>query len=307
MRLGVVGMLPPDFRAIRKEHLQAVQALDLSTACFHIGPDILFNVQPAECHTIKQLYAEQGMPLVQMGIGYGECLFDPAAEVRDRVVRSISRGIELARDLDVQVALIRPGSLNPVGSYAPSAKNHTPECMERLVETLRRVADKAEAEGQTIVIETYNTTIMNSPETNVQVVNAVGSARIRIVLDYVNHFQSLAQVYDSTARINHIFEVMGSVCPVGHCKDISVGNDLALHLNEDIPGAGELDIATALRRWHALQPDGYMLIEHIPNEKLPHDLSPDERKAWELRPNPKYAQAAANAHRIAREAGVEVY
>ena len=111
MRLGVVGMLPPDFRAIRKEHLQAVQALDLSTACFHIGPDILFKVQPAECHTIKQLYAEQGMPLVQMGIGYGECLFDPAAEVRDRVVRSISRGIELARALDVQVALIRPGSL----------------------------------------------------------------------------------------------------------------------------------------------------------------------------------------------------
>ena len=307
MRLGIVGMLPPDFRMITAEHLKTVQALELSAACFHIGPDILFNVQSAECHKTKQLYADVGMPLVQMGIGYGECLFDPDAAVRDRVVRSIDRGIELARALEVSVALIRPGSLNPAGSYAPSRLNHAPECMDRLIATLRRVAAKAEQEGQTIVIETYNTTIMNSPETNAQVVAAVGSERIRIVMDYVNHFQSLAQVFDSTARINHIFDVMGPICPVAHCKDIRVGPDLALHLHEDLPGAGELDIVTAFRRWHALYPDGYMLIEHIPNEKLPHDLTPDERKAWEARPNPKYAQAAQNAHRIAKEAGVPVY
>jgi sugar phosphate isomerase/epimerase len=307
MRLGIVGMLPRDFRAITADHLKAVQALDLSAACFHIGPELLQHVQPSDCHKTKQLFAQLGMPLVQMGIGYGECLFDPNAVVRDRVVRIIERGIELARALEVQVALIRPGSLNPAGSYAPSRLNHAPDCMERLVATLRRVATKAEQEGQTIVIETYNTTIMNSPETNAQVVRAVGSERIRIVMDYVNHFQSLAQVFDSTARINHIFDVMGSICPVAHCKDIRVGPDLALHLHEDLPGEGELDIATAFRRWHALYPNGYMLLEHIPNEKLPHDLSPDERKAWESRPNPQYAQAARNAHRIAREAGAPIH
>lgn len=307
MRLGVVGMLPPDFRMINPDHLKAIKTLNLTGACFHGGADILFNVTTAECQKVKQLYAAMDMNLVQMGINYKECLFDPDPAVRDGIIRVIHRGIEVARELGAPVALIRPGSLNPAGAYAPSRKNHEPACMERLVETLRRVADKAETEGQVLVIETYATTIMNSPETNVQVVQAVGSERIRIVMDYVNHFQSLAQVYDSTARINHIFDIMGPVCPVGHCKDITVGNGLALHLDETIPGEGELAIATALRRWHALHPDGYMLLEHAPGDKLPNELSLEDQKLFEHAPHKGYALGARNVHRIAKEAGIEIH
>jgi sugar phosphate isomerase/epimerase len=306
MRLGVVGMLPADFRSITPDQLQSIQSMNLTAACFHVAPEIAQAVTSADCQKTKRLYAEVGVNLPQMGINYGHCLFSPDAAVRDDVVRIIHRGIEVARMVEADVALIRPGSLNPAGSYAPTRKNHTPECLERLIETLRRVADKAEAEGQTIVIETYNLTIMNSPETNSRVVQLVGSDRIRIVMDFVNHFQSLAQVYNSTERINHIFDVMGAVCPIGHCKDISVGNSFAVHLNEDIPGEGELDLATALRRWHALHPNGYMLLEHIPDDKYPHDLDREDHKLLADAPHRGYALAARNVHRIAREAGVPI-
>ena len=287
MRLGVVGMLPSDFRTITARHLKSVQALELSAACFHASADLLFEVKSDECRKVKQTYADVEMDLVQFGIGFGECLFHPDASVRDTVVRKIARGIEVGRELGAQNVLIRTGSLNPTGSYNPARANHTPESMERLIETLRRVADKADAEGQTIVIETHVLTIMNSPETNVQVVEAVGSPHIRIVMDYVNHFQMLAQVYDSTARINHIFDVMGSVCPVGHCKDISVGNGFVTHFSEEIPGEGELDLAVVLQRWHELRPDGYLLLEHLPNELFP--------------------LAARNTLRIAKEAGIPIH
>jgi sugar phosphate isomerase/epimerase len=306
MRLGMVGGLPADFRAITTEHLEAIQALDLTAACFHGEGERLVEITSEECRRVRRLYADMGMTLPQFGVGYKECLFHPDQAERDSAVRKIQRGVEVGRELGAHVVLIRPGSLNPAGSYAPSPKNHESGCMERLVETLRRVADKADAEGQTMVVETYATTIMDSPETIMQIVQAVGSPRIGIVMDFVNHFQSLAQVYNSTARINHIFDVMGSVCPVGHCKDISVGNDLALHLNENIPGEGELDIATALRRWHALHPDGYMLLEHMPQEKLPHDRDPGDFQRPEQRLLAKYALAARNVHRIAKEAGVPI-
>ncbi len=287
MRLGVVGMLPSDFRTITARHLKSVQALELSSACFHVSGDLLFTVKSEECRKVKQTYAEAGMDLVQVGVGYAECLFHPDAAVRDQVVRKIARGIEVGRELGAQNVLIRTGSLNPTGSYNPTRANHTPESMEHLLETLRRVADKADAEGQTIVIETHVLTIMNSPEVNVQVVEAVGSPHIRIVMDYVNHFQMLTQVYNSADRINHIFDVMGSVCPVGHCKDISVGNGFVTHFSEEIPGEGELDLAVALRRWHELHPDGYLLLEHLSNELFP--------------------LAARNTHRIAKEAGVPIH
>ncbi|OGG54176.1 MAG: hypothetical protein A3F84_22865 [Candidatus Handelsmanbacteria bacterium RIFCSPLOWO2_12_FULL_64_10] len=287
MRLGVIGLLPRDFRDITVEHLRTIRALGLTGAGFHASGDRLSEVQAADCRKVRSLFSESGVDLAQFGVGYRECLFDPDPGVRDRVASQIERGIEVGRDLGAHACLIRPGSLSPRGSYSPTPLNREPECRSRLLETLGRVARKAEAEGLTVVTETHLLTILDSPETVRQVVDAVGSPCLRAVMDYVNHFQSLDQVYRSAERLHQIFDVMGPVCPVGHCKDLRVGDGLVLHLHEEVPGEGELDMITALRLWHALQPDGYLLLEHLPDEKYP--------------------LASRNAHRIATEAGVEIH
>ena len=225
--------------------------------------------------------------VVQFGIGFGECLFDPDEEVRERVLNKIRRGLEVGRDLGAHVVLIRTGSLNPAGSYSPCRDNHTPESRQRLIQSLREVADKAESVDTTVVVETHLLTIMDSPETNAQVLEAVGSKRMKVVMDYVNHFQTLDQVYDNTARLKHIFDLMNPISIVGHVKDIKLSPGLVLHIDEEIPGEGELDLALALKLWHDAHPDDYMLLEHLPNEKYP--------------------QAAANVHRIIADAGISVY
>ena len=162
-----------------------------------------------------------------------------------------------------------------------------PESKARLIETLKQVAAKAELEGVTVVIETHALTIMDSPETNKEIIDAVGSDRMGVVMDYVNHFQSMSQVYNSTERLNHIFDYMGPISFVAHCKDIRVKSGLVLHIDEEVPGEGELDIVTALQRWHDLYPDGYMLLEHLGNDRYPY--------------------AAANVQRICVEAGIEIH
>jgi sugar phosphate isomerase/epimerase len=287
MRLGVVGMLPGDFRAINQDHLAAVRALGLSGAGFHAAGDGLFEVTTEECAAVRQTFANAGMDLPQFGIGYSECLFDPDAAVRDRVLKKIERGIEVSAALGAGVCLLRTGSLNTSGSYFPDAANHTPQCWDLLVDTLQKVCAKAEAEDVTMVMETHLLTITDSPETNGRMVSDVGSDRMRIVMDYVNHFQTVKQVFASTERIDHIFDTMGHLCPVGHCKDIRFGKGLVLHIDEEIPGDGLLDLAQALSRWHGLDPDAYMLLEHLPNEKYP--------------------RAAANVHRVLADAGIEVH
>ena len=74
---------------------------------------------------------------------------------------------------------------------------------------------------------------------------------------------------------------------MAHIKDISVQNGLVLHLNEEVPGEGELALGVALKRFDALYPEGYGLIEHLPTEKIP--------------------LANANVRRIAAENGVHIY
>ena len=136
-------------------------------------------------------------------------------------------------------------------------------------------------------METHAVSIMDSPETCREVVERVGSERLRIVMDFVNHFQTLRQVYESESRLNHIFDVMGPIAPMAHIKDISVQNGLVLHLNEEVPGEGELALGVALKRFDALYPDGYGLIEHLPAEKIP--------------------LANVNVRRIAAENGVDIF
>jgi hypothetical protein len=58
-------------------------------------------------------------------------------------------------------------------------------------------------------------------------------------------------------------------------------------LDEAVPGEGVLDLKVALQRWESFYPDGYLLLEHLPDSVYP--------------------TAAANTHRIAAEAGVRIY
>lgn len=287
MRLGIDDMLPGDFRTLTPEHFEAIRAINCTGAGFHSPGDILFETGAADCEGGRRAFEEAGVDLVQFAISYSECLFDSDETVRSAVLRKIERGIEVGGMLAAHCVLIRTGSLGPGGPYSPSSLNHSEDNHRRLVETLRQVADHAEAHDVTVVVETHVLTIMNSPETNMAVLSAVDSDRLGVVMDYVNHFQALHQVYDSCARIDHIFDTMGSRAPVGHCKDIAVREGFVVHLEEEVPGEGELDLNHALRRWDKLYPEGYMLLEHLPIEKYP--------------------LASENTRRIAVAAGVHIH
>ena len=286
MRLGVVGLCG-DFRTLTSDEIANIKALEFTGLSFHFRSAEIPSVPPDACTRCVQMLAAAKLDLVQFGITYDECLFHPDAAVREAAIVSVQRGMATAVSLGAHHYLFRPGSLNPDGAWTSHRDNYLPESMERLIETLKPIAEHAEKHELTLVMETHAVSIMGSPETCREVVEQVGSERLRIVMDFVNHFQTLRQVYDSEARLNHIFDVMGPVAPMAHIKDISVQNGLVLHLDEEVPGAGELALGVALKRFDALYPDGYGLIEHLPTEKIP--------------------LANANVRRIAAENGVNIY
>ncbi len=286
MRLGVVGIVS-DFRKLNQQEIDAVKELQFTGISYHFASANIPQVSADECEQFRFLLAKADLDLVQFGITYSECLFDPNPSVRQAAIEAVNCGMPVAKDLGAFHYLFRPGSLNPEGAWTSHRDNYLPESMERLIETLKPIAAHAERVELTLVMETHAVSIMDSPETCREVVEKVGSDRLRIVMDFVNHFQTLRQVYDSEERLNHIFDVMGPVAPMAHIKDIRVEKGLVLHLNEEVPGEGELELSVALKRHDALYPDGYGLIEHLPNEKIP--------------------LANTNVRRIASENGVPIY
>ena len=265
MRLGVVGMTPPDFRDIDASHLAAIADLQLTGAASHASLDGLGDVTSAQLASVRSAVEAAGMEFVQFGLGFGQCLFDPDSSVVQPLIESIGHGIEVAAELQAHYCLIRTGSLNPKGSYSASPENHRPECRDRLVETLRAIADKAETAGVTMVVETHLLTIMDSPEANASILADVGSGHMRIVMDCCNHFQAVHQVYDSRPRLDDIFRLMGPIAGCGHLKDAAVRDGFVSHIDEEVPGEGDLDLGYLLQLWQAMYADGYMLLEHLPN------------------------------------------
>ena len=286
MRLGVVGLCG-DFRTLTSDEIEKIKALEFTGLSFHFRSAEIPSVSPDTCSRCVQMLADANLDLVQFGITYEECLFHPDVAVREAAIASVQSGMATAAALNAHHYLFRPGSLNPDGAWTSHRDNHLPESMERLIETLKPIAARAEQQELTLVMETHAVSIMGSPEICREVVERVGSERLRIVMDFVNHFQTLLQVYNSKERLNHIFDVMGPVAPMAHIKDISVQNGLVLHLNEEVPGEGELALGVALKRFNELYPDGYGLIEHLPAEKIP--------------------LANTNVRRIAAENGVHIY
>ncbi len=286
MRLGVVDMLPKDFRACTPTHLSAITALGFTGFGCHLDGALAFEITAADCAEFKAQYAAAGLELAQFSLTYSECLFSTDQLVREQVTKKIVCGITLAAQLGAHALLIRPGSLNPAGPWTPARENHRPESLERLIDTLRPIGAQAEAAGVLLVMETHATSIMDSPEVCRAVVEAVGVSKLRLTMDVVNHFQTLRQVYSSSERIDHIFEIMGDIAPIAHIKDIIVQNKHVLHLDEAVPGEGELDIGRLLRRFQALYPQGYGLIEHLPIGQVP--------------------LANTNVRRIAAECGVPI-
>ena len=286
MRLGIVGLCG-DFRTLTSEQIANIKALEFTGLSFHFPSAEIPSVPPDACTRCVEMLETAKLDLVQFGITYNECLFHPDAAVREAAIESVQRGMATATALNAHHYLFRPGSLNPDGAWTSHRDNYLAESMERLIETLKPIAEHAERHELTLVMETHAVSIMDSPETCREVVEQVGSERLRIVMDFVNHFQTLRQVYDSEDRLNHIFDVMGPVAPMAHIKDISVPNGLVLHLSEEVAGEGELNLGVALKRFDALYPDGYGLIEHLPAEKIP--------------------LANTNVRRIAAENGVDIY
>ncbi|MCG9128244.1 TIM barrel protein [Candidatus Poribacteria bacterium] len=286
MRLGVVGICS-DFRTLNQQEIDAVQELEFTGISYHFASSNIPGVSSDECDNCRFLLEKAQLDLVQFGITYEQCLFDPNPSIRQAAIEAVNCGMPVAKDLGAFHYLFRPGSLNPDGAWTSHKDNHLPESMDRLIETLKPIAENAEKNELTLVMETHAVSIMGSPEICKNIVDQVGSERLRIVMDFVNHFQSLRQVYNSDVRLNHIFDVMGPVAPMAHIKDISVQNGLVLHLNEEVPGEGELEIGVALQRFDALYPDGYGLIEHLPIEKIP--------------------LANTNVRNIAAENGISIY
>ena len=113
----------------------------------------------------------------------------------------------------------------------------------------------------------------------------VGSRWVRSDYDSANWI-TRETAYNTTAALNHDFDVLGRHIVSCHAKDSWIENRLTLHIEAGCPGKGTMDFQTLFRRMEDLSPEYPAIVEGAGTDDLP--------------------AVSALFHNTARELGIQV-
>lgn len=265
MRSGVAGFLPNEPAEIDRAGAEALRALGISGASVVLPHPTAYG--EAEMVRVRETLAASGVAVAQANPRY-HSLVGPE-EVRRDGLAALRAACHCARWLQAANVYVRPGSLNPRGPWLPHPGNTSPETLDQLIDSLRQAASVAEGEGVILALEGHVLSPLDSPSRIREVLDAVGSDALRFNADPVNFVGTLADVYDTRGLIDRLFAELGDRTVCAHLKDVYVEERLVLHLAECAPGEGLFDLPAFVTSFERCCPNGYLLIEHLPPDRVP--------------------------------------
>jgi len=148
----------------------------------------------------------------------------------------------------------------------PAPENFGPDTFELIVESVREIIDAVRPGRTFYTLEMMPWAPPDSPESYLELIEAVDRDRFAVHLDPVNIIVSPRLYYDNAAVIRECFSRLGPHIRSCHAKDIALGRELTVHLGEVVPGRGRLDYGAYLEELARLDPDTPLMLEHLSSE-----------------------------------------
>ncbi len=277
MKLGVAGqlthldepnpvLLPPDWRTIDVGAARRVREAGFRGAQLFIHRPLEANRDDVE--RVKRAFDAADLEVAQVNGWYEPlCSYDDA--VRAEGVRGMQALVRIGRMVDAPSVYVRPGGHNPNGHWYAHPENHSPRTFDNIVDSLRRVCAVAQAEGVLVAVEGHVLSALDTPQRVRDLLDAVGSPALKFNYDPVNFVGTVRAVHDTSRVLNELYALLGRDIVVAHAKDCRLADQLVVHIEEVVPGTGTMDYGLFMRRFHEVCPEGYFIIEHLPNAHVP--------------------------------------
>ncbi|MCL6509294.1 MAG: sugar phosphate isomerase/epimerase [Anaerolineae bacterium] len=277
MKLGIAGqlahpdepdpvLLPPDWRMVDVPAAQRVRRAGFR------GAQLFFN-RPLEAARddllrVKRAFTDADLEVAQVN-GWYEPLCSYDDDVRAAGVSGMQALVRIGRLMDAPSVYVRPGGHNPNGHWYAHPENHSPRTFDRLVDSLRKVCAVAQAEGVPVAVEGHVLSALDTPQRVRDLLDAVGSPMLKFNYDPVNFVGTVRQVHDTSSVLNELYALLGRDIVVAHAKDCRLADQLVVHIEEVVPGSGAMNYELFMRQFQRVCPNGYFIIEHLPNALVP--------------------------------------
>jgi sugar phosphate isomerase/epimerase len=266
MRLATTGLLPADLREVDDAVAQRVRAAGfVGCSCYFADPAA---VTPTELDKLRDTLWRNGVGVAQVNGKY-ETMVNPDNALRQQGIKSYRALIDICARLQGDNVYVRPGSINPGGQWWPHPQNHDAETIDRLVDSLQTISAMAEDAGVVIVVEGHTVSPLNTAAVVLEVIQRVGSPALKFNCDPVNFVSNVQEVYHSRRVLDDLFDTLGELNWAIHAKDMAVEDRHVVHISEVVMGRGHMDLGYMLQRFDQVRPDGYVIVEHLPDNLIP--------------------------------------
>jgi sugar phosphate isomerase/epimerase len=269
VRLGVLGALPRSLNELTPAAIARVREMGF-TGTGLPGGDDPSGVTTERAREVGRLFVDAGVELVEYG-RYSTNLVTNDDAAREAGIASLREAFRVARAAGCPAVITGAGSLNPRSAWFPHPENFERGTLDRLVASLREAVKGAEDAGVLLGLECHTLTALRDAATTREVLDAVGSPALKVHLDPVN-WMTVETVYRSGEATGRMFETLGPDRLLGaHSKGVAVEDKLIVHLSETVTGAEDdvFDHAALLRHSARMPSDFYVVIEHLPPDRMP--------------------------------------
>lgn len=247
-----IGIFTRTFeRPTLDETLDAIQAhgiasvqLNLSSAGLPNMPDV---ITPEQIAQIRQSFDAHQITIAALSGTFN--MIHPDRAQRQKGMRQLQVLAEASHAIGTSVITLSTGTRNPHNMWHGHPDNTTPEAWQDLVESLREAAGIAETAGVTLAFEPEVSNVIDTAQKARLILDQIGSARLKIVMDGANLFRR-GELGRMSAILDEAFALLGPDIALAHAKDLDrdgeAGNLAA--------GKGILDYARYIQ---LLQQSGY--------------------------------------------------
>jgi sugar phosphate isomerase/epimerase len=144
----------------------------------------------------------------------------------------------------------------------PDPENLTKETFDMIVQSTREIIDEVKPVRTFYTLETMPWAYPDSPDSYLKLIKAIGRKQLGVHLDPVNMINSPERYYKNGEFIKESFAKLGPYIKNCHAKDIRLGTNLTVHLDEVVIGTGGLDYKVFLTELSKLK-NVPLMLEHL--------------------------------------------
>lgn len=250
---GPLFNAPSDPDALAKAHR------DLGYAAAYC-PNISLQ-DAAAIKATREAFARHGVVISEVGRWVN--LLDAKAEKRSEHLKTVTDGLALADEVGALCCVDIAGSFNETIWYGPHPDNLSPRFFDAAVENARKIIDAVKPKRAKFCYEMMGWALPDSAGSCLRMLKAVDRPAFGVHLDPCNLVNSPRLFYRNTDLLNECFDKLGRWIVSCHAKDLAWEVEMNVHFREVIPGRGQLDYATYLRRLAELPHQPPLMLEHL--------------------------------------------